>query len=59
MSNKQTDSDFITALVIDKSGSMTGEKIKKAKDAAYGYVDACGDKDVVSLVGFSSSTKVL
>ena len=48
---------FITALVMDKSGSMTGDKIKKAKDAAYGYVDASGDKDVVSLIGFSSSAQ--
>jgi uncharacterized protein YegL len=46
-----------TALVIDKSGSMTGDKIKKAKDAAYGYVDASSDKDVLSLVGFSTSAQ--
>ena len=47
---------FATSLVIDKSGSMSGEKIKRAKDAAYGYVDVCRqNQDLVSLVAFASN----
>ena len=47
--------DFATSLVIDKSGSMSGEKIEKAKKSAYCYVDTCAEgDDLVSLVTFHS-----
>ena len=46
---------FATSLVIDKSGSMAGKKIRKAKESAYCYVDTCAEgDDLVSLVTFHS-----
>ncbi|MFQ5722508.1 MAG: VWA domain-containing protein, partial [Candidatus Aminicenantales bacterium] len=49
---------LITALIIDKSGSMRGEKIKKAKTAAYIYVDTSQpERDSISLVAFSSNAQ--
>jgi len=46
---------LVTALVIDRSGSMTGEKISRAKKAAYIYVDTSQEReDMVSLAAFSS-----
>lgn len=47
-----------TALVMDKSGSMSGEKIKRAKEAAYIYVNTSEEqKDVISLAAFSSNAE--
>jgi len=47
-----------TALVMDKSGSMSGEKIRKAKEAAYVYVDTGTEQqDVVSLVAFATDAQ--
>jgi len=49
---------LVTALVIDRSGSMSGDKIKRAKEAAYVYVDASFEQgDMVSLAAFSSSAE--
>lgn len=47
-----------TALVMDKSGSMTGEKFKRAQQAAYVYVDtSLEQEDMVSLAAFSSNAE--
>lgn len=47
-----------TVLVMDKSGSMTGEKFKRAQQAAYVYVDTCTEqKDLFSLAAFSSNAE--
>ena len=47
-----------TALVMDKSGSMSGEKIKRAKEAAYIYVNtSTKQQDMVSLTAFSSNAE--
>lgn len=47
-----------TALVIDKSGSMSGEKIRRAQQAARVYVDTCPEgEDMISLAAFSSSAE--
>ncbi len=43
------------ALVIDRSGSMTGEKIEMAKDAAIGALAALGDQDYVAVIAFDAS----
>jgi Ca-activated chloride channel homolog len=47
------------AVVLDKSGSMTGAKLEKAKQAARLLVDRLGPKDVFSLVIYSDEARVL
>lgn len=47
------------AIVIDKSGSMQGEKIKQARVAANQAVDRLHDDDIVSIVTYDSSVNVL
>jgi Ca-activated chloride channel family protein len=47
------------ALVIDKSGSMAGQKIETAKVAAQRVVDQMADNDTFTLVAFSSDAEVL
>jgi Ca-activated chloride channel family protein len=47
------------ALVIDKSGSMSGQKIETAKAAAARVVDRLADQDTFTLVAFSSEAEVL
>ncbi|NOV03448.1 VWA domain-containing protein [Paenibacillus planticolens] len=42
-------------LVIDKSGSMSGEKMKLAQEAASRTVDLLRDKDTLGVLGFDSS----
>jgi len=48
---------LVTALVMDKSGSMSGEKIKEAQQVAYVYVDTSPEQDFVSLVAFAGNAK--
>lgn len=43
-------------LVIDKSGSMEGEKIEMAKSAARAAVELLGSKDQVAVVAFDGET---
>ena len=43
-------------LVIDKSGSMGGDKIEMAKDAARSAVDLLGPKDKIGVIAFEGST---
>jgi Ca-activated chloride channel homolog len=47
------------AVVLDRSGSMTGAKIEKARQAASGLVDQLQEGDVFSLISYSSSVEVL
>ncbi len=47
------------ALVLDTSGSMAGEPLTKAKEAALEFVDALADSDRISLVAFHSVTETL
>ncbi len=42
------------ALVIDKSGSMNGQKMELAKDAAIATAEMLGAEDYISVVGFDS-----
>ncbi len=47
------------AIVIDKSGSMSGEKIAKAKDAAIMAIDRLNCNDIISIVTYDSRVNVL
>ena len=47
------------AIVIDKSGSMAGDKIKHAKDAAKHALDRLGPGDVVSVIAFSDKVEII
>jgi Ca-activated chloride channel homolog len=46
-------------LVIDKSGSMQGERIDQAKEAALMAVERLGDRDVLGVVAYSEEAIVL
>ncbi|MDP6114756.1 MAG: VWA domain-containing protein [Planctomycetota bacterium] len=47
------------AMVIDKSGSMTGSKIEKCKEAARLAIDMLDPNDIVSVVAYDSTVSVL
>jgi Ca-activated chloride channel family protein len=47
------------SLVLDKSGSMSGEKIKRVKDAVKYVIDLLSDQDHISIITFSSSTSTM
>lgn len=57
MANVQMPLNF--SLVLDTSGSMSGEKIKRLKDAVKFVVDQLGPDDYISIVEFSSSPSTL
>ncbi|MEO5804521.1 MAG: VWA domain-containing protein [Verrucomicrobiota bacterium] len=47
------------AIVLDKSGSMSGAKIEKTRQAAMQLVDRLGPDDFISVVTYSDSVEVL
>ncbi len=47
------------AIVIDKSGSMQGEKIEQARQAAMAAVDRLRDSDIVAIVTYDSTVQVV
>jgi len=47
------------AVVLDRSGSMTGAKLEKARQAAMMLVDQLGADDVVSLVVYDNEVQVV
>jgi Ca-activated chloride channel family protein len=47
------------SLVLDASGSMSGEKIKRLKDAVKFVIDQLGPDDYISVVRFASSPTIL
>lgn len=46
-------------LVIDRSGSMRGDRLEKAKEAALMVVDSLGPEDVLSVITYDSNVEVL
>lgn len=46
-------------LVIDRSGSMSGDRIAKAKEAAVEFVKRLREKDIISVVLFDNQVDVL
>jgi Ca-activated chloride channel family protein len=47
------------AIVLDKSGSMSGEKLRRAKDAAIASIDRLRADDIVSVVAYDHTVEVL
>ncbi|MBI5091074.1 MAG: VWA domain-containing protein [Candidatus Hydrogenedentes bacterium] len=47
------------AFVLDKSGSMQGEKMERAKDATRMAIEKLRDIDIVSIVAYDSTVQVL
>ncbi len=47
------------ALVLDRSGSMEGDKLERAKDAAEMAVGFLGPKDVLSIVAYDDEASVI
>ncbi len=47
------------AVVLDRSGSMTGAKIEKARQAAMAVLDRLGPEDYFSLVTYSDTAEVV
>ncbi|MEZ6121575.1 MAG: VWA domain-containing protein [Planctomycetaceae bacterium] len=47
------------AIVLDKSGSMQGEKIQRARQAAIDAIQLLQDDDIVSIVTYDSTVEVL
>ncbi len=47
------------SLVIDKSGSMSGDKMNKAKEAAIMAVNRLDKNDIVSIISYDSTVNVL
>src|SRR5678816_192297 len=47
------------AVVLDRSGSMTGAKIEKARQAAMGLVDRLAPDDIFSFISYSDRAEVV
>jgi Ca-activated chloride channel family protein len=47
------------AIVIDHSGSMQGEKIARARDAARGLIERMGERDRVALIQYDDTAETL
>jgi len=47
------------AIVLDRSGSMQGDKIQQAREAAIGALDMLNSNDIVSIIAYDSDVNVL
>lgn len=47
------------ALVLDRSGSMSGSKLEQAKAAAKAAIDRLGNRDIVSVVMYDTNVEVI
>ena len=59
LGNESDRSPVNVAIVLDRSGSMEGEKIERAKDAAIMAVNMLDERDIVSIVTYSDGVSVL
>lgn len=55
----QTQAPLDVAIVIDRSGSMAGQRMQNARDAAKGMVSQLRDGDTVSVITYDTATDVL
>jgi tight adherence protein B len=51
----ETDEPIATVLVIDTSGSMKGDPINNAKNAAVSFIDNMRDIDKIAIIGFADT----
>lgn len=56
-SNNRTPANI--AIVLDKSGSMSGEKIQSAKQAARMAVNLLNENDIISIISYDSTVNVI
>ncbi|MCG8428647.1 MAG: VWA domain-containing protein [Chromatiales bacterium] len=47
------------AIVLDQSGSMRGEKLQRAKEAAIMALDLLDERDIVSVISYDTTVRVL
>ncbi|MBU0550713.1 VWA domain-containing protein [Myxococcota bacterium] len=47
------------AIVIDKSGSMAGEKMRRAKEAAIMAVERLSSEDIISVIAYDNTVRVI
>ena len=47
------------AIVLDRSGSMTGQKIEQAKEAAITAVNHLNNQDIIAIVAYDTTVEVL
>jgi Ca-activated chloride channel family protein len=59
LESDQKRADVNLAIVMDKSGSMQGEKIKQAREAAIDAIKMLKADDIVSIVTYDSTVQVL
>lgn len=59
LESKEKRAPVNVAIVLDKSGSMQGEKIERAKDAAIAAIGRLGSADIVSIVAYDSTVQVI
>jgi Ca-activated chloride channel family protein len=58
LKNKEKRPPLNISVVLDRSGSMSGEKIEYAKKAASFLVDQLSDNDMVSIVNYDNTVEV-
>ncbi|MEP3479168.1 MAG: VWA domain-containing protein [Fuerstiella sp.] len=59
LESKKARANVNLAIVMDKSGSMQGEKIKRAREAAIDAIQLLSKDDIVSIVTYDSTVNVL
>jgi Ca-activated chloride channel family protein len=59
MPSKEERPPVNVAIVLDKSGSMSGQKIEHAKKAAMQAIDYLGNDDIVSVIAYSHTVSVI
>ncbi len=59
MHDLQNRSPLNVAIVLDKSGSMQGEKIERAKEAAIMAIHRLDSRDIVSIIAYDETVEVV
>ena len=59
MESQGTRKPLNIAIVLDRSGSMSGEKIKQAKEAAQAAVELMKPDDIVAVIAYDSEVEII